>query len=100
MSKLTEAEKYAFNIACFEFNGGFYQFPHSRVTFAVLETGPNRAKIAWAISSKDETKFRKNRGKFEALKRLYNSGGMPVEFCDMYPLKEICETIANNITFD
>lgn len=51
-----------------------------RMTFAFQPTGPNRAKVSWAIASREETKIRRKAGEYKALDRMLNeSVFLPVE---------------------
>lgn len=51
-----------------------------RMTFAFQPTGPNRAKVSWAIASREETKIRRKVGEYKALDRMLNeSVFLPVE---------------------
>lgn len=51
-----------------------------RVTLAFVKTGYRRGKLAWSIHSKNDGKSHRKYGEYMALDRLFNTGGMPVEF--------------------
>lgn len=74
----------------------------NRVTFAFVKTGPGRGKIAWSIHSKTDGKAHRKYGEYHALDRLFNTGGMPVEFFTKNgeDIKEVLWDLANIIIPD
>lgn len=70
-----------------------------RVTFAIVQTGHNRGKIAWSIHSKSDGKFSRKFGEYVALQRLADNG-FPIEgsfLIDEYDLRYWLEGIEQYI---
>lgn len=84
MTKLDRLEKQVLKQmkAVFAANGGVL-VAVNRMTFAFQPTGPNRAKVSWAIASREEKKIRRKVGEYKALDRMLNENAfLPIETGD------------------